>query len=109
MAEDGRLAQKRRMTMGKSGAGEVPDWKVDVVVAYLTGEFPRYEINHVPAGRQMADLFQVIRGSQREHRLLVRRLFYDYAGHDETSFKARLEVERPADRMRAVGDTIVSE
>lgn len=93
--------------MAKSGAGNVLDWKVDAVLAYLTEQFPGHEINHAPSGSQMADLFHVIRGSKRAHRLLVRRLFYDYAGDNEASFKARLTAEGVATRMRAAGDALV--
>jgi len=64
------------MMIKSSGAG-VPQWKVDAIVDYLKREFPDGEINWVPKGDQIADLFQVIKSSEAAHRLLVRRKFFD--------------------------------
>ena len=92
--------------MVKSSGAQVPQWKVDAIVDYLKREFPDGEINWVPKGGQMADLFEVIKSSKAAHSLRVRRFFYDR--HDKREqwpeVLAQLGV---VNRMKQAGPEIV--
>lgn len=87
--------------MAESGA-KVDQGKIQAVMDYLKAEFPGCEINHVPKGDQIADLFQVIRSSEAVHRLLVTRKFFD--DHEWPNALSRV---RAAERMRKAGPKVV--
>lgn len=87
--------------MAESGA-KVDQVKIQAVIDYLKAEFPGCEINHVPKGDQIADLFQIIRSSEAVHRLLVRRKFFD-----DHRWPNALSDVRAAERMRKAGAEIV--
>ncbi len=89
--------------MARSGAG-VTDAKILAVVNYLQEEFPDCEINHVPKGDQMADLFQIIRLSEALHRLLIRRTFFD---RYETQVLPYVIAVEAIERMKKAGPEII--
>ena len=89
--------------MAGSGAG-VSEAKIRAVIDYLQEEFPDCEINHVPKGDQIADLFQIIRSSEAVHRLRIRRAFFD---RYETQVLPYVIAVEAIERMKKAGPEIV--
>lgn len=91
--------------MRPSGAA-VDAWKIQAVIDYLNAEFPAHEVNHVPKGDQIADLFQVIGSSKALHQLLVRRTFFDRYNEPKL-WPDALTHARAAERMKKAGPEVV--